>query len=443
MNVKAVILAGGKGTRLGGLATRVPKPLVRVHDRPVLEHQIESLRRSGITDIVLAVGHLGDRIAGHFGDGSAFGVHITYLREEQAMGTAGALAGYRDQLAPYAVVLYGDLVVDMDFAQLIGFHAAGPSLCTLVVHPNNHPYDSDLLVLDDKQRVTEMISKKAPRTGSHPNRVNAGIYVLDQRALAGLTPGAPADLERDVVAPLIGSGAVTGYRSSEYIRDMGTPDRLRECGEDLARGVVAGRHRRRPQRAIFLDRDGTLNTYVGLLTRPEELEIPAAVPAAIRAVNRAGLLAIVVSNQPVVARNLCTEADVERIHDHLETLLGQERAYVDATFYCPHHPDRGYPEENPAYKIVCSCRKPGTAMVDQAVTQFNIDIGRSYFVGDTTVDIQTGRRAGLRTVLLKTGLAGRDGKYPGVTADLEAEDLAQAVDLILAEQPGSLERTGR
>lgn len=433
MDVKAVILAGGKGTRLGGVRERTPKPLVVVHDRPVLEHQIDSLRRSGLTDIVLAVGHLGERIADHFGDGSRFGVRITYLREERAMGTAGPLAAYRDELAPYAVVLYGDLVLDMDFRRLLDSHVAAAGLCTLVVHPNDHPHDSDLLVLDDKQRVTELISKHRSATGAHANRVNAGVCVLDHRALVHLEPGVPADLERDVVAPLIASGAVTGYRTSEYIRDMGTPARLRECAEDVASGVVAARHRQRPQRAVFLDRDGTLNAYVGLLTRPEELAIPAEVPAAVRSVNRSGMLAIVVSNQPAVARNLCTEAEVDHIHEHLETLLGQAGAYLDEIFYCPHHPDRGYPEENPAYKIACDCRKPGTALVDEAVTRFNIDKTHSYFVGDSTIDVQTGRQAGLRTVLVKTGLAGMDGKYPDAPPNLEADDLSHAVDLILSE----------
>ena len=310
-----------------------------------------------------------------------------------------------------------------------------------MVHPNDHPYDSDLLVLDDKQRVTEMISKRRSVTGTHANRVNAGVCVLDHRALAGLEPGAPADLERDVVSPLIGSGGVTAYRTSEYIRDMGTPARLRECAEDVARGVVAARHRRRPQRAIFLDRDGTLNNYVGLLTRPEELKLPAAVPAAVRSINRSGLLSIVISNQPAVARNLCTEAQIDHIHDRLETVLGEEGAYIDEIFYCPHHPDRGYPEENPAYKIACSCRKPGTAMVEAAVNRFNIDIGRSYFVGDSTIDVQTGRQSGLRTVLVKTGLAGADGKYPDAVPDLEADDLAHAVHLILSEHLAQLEGT--
>ena len=237
-----------------------------------------------------------------------------------------------------------------------------------------------------------------------------------------------------MVWPLIATGKVHGYRTTEYIRDMGTPERLRECGEDLARGVVAGRHRARPQRAIFFDRDGTLNRYAGLLTRPEDVELLDGVAAGLRAVNRSGYLAIVVSNQPVVARNLCTEAEVDRIHDQLETLLGQEGAYLDAIFYCPHHPDRGYPEENPAFKITCACRKPGTAMVDRAVAQFSIDRTRSYFIGDTTIDVETGRRAGLRTARVKTGLSGTDGKYPDAKADLEAEDVAGAVTVILAQQ---------
>ena len=126
----------------------MPKPLVRVNDRPVLEHQIDSLRRSGITDIVLSVGHLGDQIVDRMGDGSALGVRITYLHEVRPLGTAGALAAHWEQLTPEVVVLYGDLVVDMDFGRLVSAHVASAARCTLVVHPNNHPYDSDLIGLD-------------------------------------------------------------------------------------------------------------------------------------------------------------------------------------------------------------------------------------------------------------------------------------------------------
>jgi len=433
--VIAVILAGGKGTRLGALAADVPKPLVELAGTPVLEHQIASLRRSGVTDIVLSVGHLGQRIADRIGDGSSLGVRVEYAFEDRPLGTGGPLAGLADRLGEHFLVVYGDVLCDMDFARLVAYHQRQAWAVTLTAHPNDHPYDSDLLLVDDDGRLTGIVTKSQPRERAYANLVNAGVAVLARHALTGLAPGHPADLERDVVRPLIAAGAVGVYRTSEYLRDMGTPGRLRECEEDLLTGRVRGLRRGVPRRAVFFDRDGTLNTYVGLLTDPEHLEVPESAAAGVRAANRAGLLAIVVTNQPVVARNLVSEQRLTEIHNRLETLLGQHGAYLDAIYHCPHHPDAGYPEENPALKIRCECRKPGTALIDRAVAEFGIDRSRSHFVGDSTVDIATGRAARLGTVLVKTGLAGSDGKHPDAVPHLIAADAHDAVRLILAGQP--------
>jgi D,D-heptose 1,7-bisphosphate phosphatase len=428
----AVILAGGKGTRLAEAAAGIPKPLVPVLGRPVLEYQIENLCQSGVTDVTLVVGHLGQQIKDHFGDGRGFGVHIGYFTEDRPLGTAGALAWLRDTLPDRFIALYGDLMVDLDFARLLAFHDRHPGRCTPVVHPNNHPDDSDLVVLDRTGAVERLVRKTEPRDRPYGNCVNAGICVLDRSVLAGLLQGAAHDLEHDVMEPAVRRREVYAYRTTEYVRDMGTPSRYAQVTADVASGRVAARNLSRPQKAIFLDRDGTVNEYVGLLFRPDQLRVPDEVYSALAAINDSGFLAIVVSNQPVVARNLCTIDQLDHIHRTLETMLGERGVYLDDLLYCPHHPDRGYPEENPDYKMSCACRKPGTALVDQAVETYHIDRAASYFVGDTTIDAQTGRNAGLRTVVLRTGQAGGDGKYD-VVADRYADNLHAAVAGILAE----------
>lgn len=152
---------------------------------------------------------------------------------------------------------------------------------------------------------------------------------------------------------------------------------------------------------------------------------------AIKIINNSEYLCIVVSNQPVVARNLCSLEQEFEINSELKKLLYEANgAYLDDIFICPHHPDRGYPEENKEYKIDCNCRKPKIGMIEQAVKKHDIDLSESYIIGDTTIDIMTGKNAGLKTIMVKTGIAGDDNIYD-INADYIAEDLLQAVNYIL------------
>ena len=179
-----------------------------------------------------------------------------------------------------------------------------------------------------------------------------------------------------------------------------------------------------------MDRDGTINQYRGLVWKDEDFELEENACDAIKQINQSGKLAIVITNQPSVARGLCQIKDIETVHKKMSTLLGKEGAYLDDVYFCPHHPDKGYPEENPAYKISCECRKPKTGLIQKAVEQYHIDLSSSWMVGDTTVDIQTGKNAGLHTALVLTGEAGNDKKYD-VAPDLVCKDLREAVEMIL------------
>jgi len=223
---------------------------------------------------------------------------------------------------------------------------------------------------------------------------------------------------------------IYGYASTEYIKDAGTANRIRRVEADIENGVVAAKNLSKPQKCIFLDRDGVLNKADGLVSDINRFELEDTAADALALINASQYLAVVITNQPVIARGLCSIDELDEIHKKLQTLLGEKHVYLDDLFYCPHHPDKGYPEENPEFKIDCDCRKPKPGMLLTASDKHNIDLKNSWFIGDRTVDIKTGQNSGVKTVLVKTGAAGKDKKYD-VTPDHIAENILDAVEYIL------------
>jgi len=429
--MKTVILAGGKGTRMGDLTRQIPKPMVRLAGKPILEHQIELARRYGCTDIVLLIGHLGQTIEDFFQDGSRWGVTIRYRREETPLGTAGALKEIEDWLDDDFLVFYADIVMDVDLAALAAFHRRAKAVGTLVVHPNNHPHDSDLLELDPQSRIVAFRPKPRDPGVCHRNLVNAALYAFSPEILRHIPAGRFADLGRDVFPQIVSScRSLFGYNTAEYLSDVGTPDRLRKVEADVLAGKVARLNRQHARRAIFLDRDGVLNVDDGDGPSPEQLQLLPEVPEAIRRINHSEYLAVVVTNQPAVAKGFLSEQELDRVHAKLESLLGAEHAYLDRIYYCPHHPDRGFAGERPEYKIRCDCRKPSPGMLLRAAEELNIDLEGSFLIGDRTTDIQAGKNAGVSTILVRTGCAGTDGKCSS-QPDFILDDLRDAVRLVI------------
>lgn len=432
--MQAVIMAGGRGTRLAELTKdEIPKPMVPVEGKPLLLWQVERLKENGISDIIMVIGHLGNKIKEFFKDGGEFGVRIQYFEEKEPLGTAGSFYYLKDMLKEDTfLMMSGDLFFDIDFGRMIRFHKEKKSEATLFVHPNGHPFDSDLLVLGEDGRAIRFDSKHNTRDYWYDNCVNAGIFVFDRKICEYVPEPVKRNLENDIIKSMIEQGrAVYGYRSPEYVKDVGTVERVNQTLADIERGFIAGKSLRQKQKCIFMDRDGTINQYRGLVYREEDFELEPCAVEAIKKINGSGYLGIVVTNQPVVARGLCGIEDVENIHRKLSTLLGREGAFLDDILFCPHHPDKGYPEENPAYKIPCECRKPKTGMVVKAADRYNIDLADSWMIGDTTMDIQTGINAGMHTALVLTGESGKDGKY-NVEPEMVCKDLAEAVEKILA-----------
>ena len=435
--MKTVIMAGGKGTRISSVASDIPKPMIKIEGKPVLEHEIECLRDQGFTDLIITVSHLGSVIMDYFGDGSRFGVSIQYFNEETPLGNAGALFKLRDELDSDFLLLNADAIFDVDFIRFVEFHRAHGGLVTLFTHPNNHPYDSGVLVADENRAVEQWLTKEDARPQWYRNRVNAGLHVISPTVLdrTGIDPDSvgtevegkiiKVDLDRQILKPLCGTGKMFCYDSPEYVKDMGTPDRYESVCRDFAAGRVKAKNLKQKQKAVFLDRDGTINRYVGFLRDIDDFQLLPGVAEAVKRINASGYLAIVVTNQPVIARGEVTVSQLQEIHNKMETLLGAEGAYLDAIYYCPHHPHKGYEGEVPELKIDCDCRKPKPGMLLKAEEEFNIDLSQSWMIGDGENDIKAGKAAGCRTALIGA---------EDYEQDMTAQNLLTAVVQILKDK---------
>lgn len=402
--MKVVIIAGGQGTRIASVNSEIPKAMIPVCGKPIIEHEVELCKRYGFTEFLFIIGHMGDQISSFFGDGSKWGVNIDYYQETLPLGTAGALGYLKDKLIEDFYVLYGDTIVDFDMMAMLKFHQDKKAAATLFLHPNDHPYDSDIVQLDSEGKIIKFDNKPHPDGFVSKNIVNAALFIFSPTILDKIEVGVKSHIEKHVLPRCLEAGLnLYGYVSHEYIKDMGTPDRYEAVCYDFESGKVARLNKKNPRPAIFLDRDGTINEEVNLLNKPEQLKLIEGAAEAIRLINKSDYLAIIVTNQPVIARNLCSIEELEYIHASLETMLGNEGAYVNAIYYCPHHPDKGYPEERLEYKIDCECRKPKPGMLLQAAKDWNIDLSKSYMIGDSDRDLKVGQNAGCKDpIIVKT-----------------------------------------
>ena len=426
------ILAGGQGTRLSSRSGDLPKPMVPIMGKPVLQHQIELCRKFGFINIALLVHHRHEAISKFFGDGSLYGVRIHYEVEETPRGTAGALRDALPTLADRFFVLYGDTFMDVDLRKMWNAHVSSGAVGTILLHPNDHPQDSDLVDIDAQGAVCSILPYPHPPGREVCNLVNAALYVLERVGLEDVTPiEGKADIAKHMFPRMLDLGrCLHGYVTPEYIKDMGTPERLDKVERDFVAGLPERLSTRHLRSAVFLDRDGTLIREVNHLTAPDQLDLLPDVAAAVRRLNRNATLAVVVTNQPVVARGEITIEGLAQVHARLESQLGAEGAFIDGIYFCPHHPDKGFPGEVPELKGPCLCRKPEPGLIDQACRDLSIDRRNSWMIGDTTSDIEAGRRAGIRTILLRTGYAGSDAKH-AIRPDYICPDLPDAVEWIL------------
>ena len=414
MITSAVIAAGGLGTRIRAITSgRLPKALLPVAGEPIIFRQMRLLRRYGVEDVVVLAGHLAETLREAIEPEAArLGLGLHFFIEPEPLGTAGGLDFARAILGrDHFFFLCGDIAVDMDLERLVGAHVESAAAATLVVHPNDHPQDSDLIATEDDGRVTAIMPRGTRPPGYYRNLVFGSVYCLSPRVLDHIAPRKKQDLNNDVFPRMVVAGErVCVYNTPEYLRDVGTAERLALVERDIAKGLMDSLHYSHKRAAVFFDRDGVLNIERGGrgVTHIDELELISGAPAAVRAVNEAGLLAVVVTNQSQVAKGFVTPKYLERIFAKLETALGDEGAKLDRIYHCPHHPEQGFPGEVPELKIACECRKPKPGMLLRAARELPVDLDQSCIIGDTQRDVVAAHRAGVTAYGVRTGKACRD-----------------------------------
>lgn len=324
--MQVVMLAGGAGTRLAALMGDLPKALVDIAGKPLLHRQLDLVARHRFTKALLLLRHGASYIRSSCGDGSAWGMAIEYSEEAEPRGTAGALREAYEHLDDRFVVLYGDIVLNVDLERMWSAHATRQADATLFVHANDHPYDSDIVETDMSDQVVALHPYPHPRGRDLPNLVNAGLYVVEKRCPDSIPKvDGILDFVKQLVPILLRGGKhVSAYRSREYIKDAGTPDRLSIVVADIASGRVDDGSLETPAPAVFLDRDGTLIDDPGYIAILEQVRPFPGVAEAVRRLNRSWYLAVSASNQPAVARGDVDERGLKLIHNRLEQILGRD-----------------------------------------------------------------------------------------------------------------------
>lgn len=422
--MQTVILAGGIGTRLG--LKDIPKPMVEIGGKPLIEHQIELAKKYGAKDFFILSGHLAEVIENYFNDGSKWGVKIHYVKEPYPLGTAGSLKLLEGKLDKRFMVFYGDVVMDFDINHFVEFDKKHPgSIGTTLVHPNDHPFDSDLVDVDKNFLVTEIFPKPHTKDQFLKNLVNAAVYIFSNKIFDFIQKDIMQDFGKDILPLIIKSNEkLYAYLTHEYIKDMGTKDRLEEVNSDFRQGKVARLNRQNKRPCIFLDRDGVINKNMDTNPIAENFELLDGAAEAIKKINKSDYLAVVVTNQPMIAKGFVGFDEVNNTNKKMETLLGADGAYLNGIYYCPHHPEKGFEGEVKELKIDCECRKPKPGMLLRAAKDFNIDLKNSYMIGDSIRDIEAGKNAGCKTISVGKGLL----------ADKETKNLLEAIDFILESQ---------
>lgn len=418
--MQLVIIAGGKGTRLG--LKDIPKPMVKIGDKPLLEHQIDLAKRYGVDEVFILSGHLANVIEEYFGDGSRFGVKIHHVVEPYPLGTAGSLKLLEGKLDDRFLVFYGDVVMDFDIASFIEFDKQYDSIGTTIIHPNDHPYDSDLLEINKNNKVTKVLPKPHQDGEYYQNLVNAAVYIFSPKIFEYIEEGVSQDFGKHILSKVVQAGeTLIGYKTPEYIKDMGTADRFEAVKNDFLTGKVARLNKQNKRPCIFLDRDGVINKDMDSKPLCKDFELLDGVAEAIKSINKSDYLSVVVTNQPMIAKGFVTFEEVENTHKKMETLLGERHAYLNGIYYCPHHPEKGFDGEVEELKIDCECRKPKAGMLFKATKDLNIDLENSWMIGDSQRDIDAGKNTNCRTISIKKDLG----------ADYIAQDLKDAVNYIL------------
>ncbi len=382
--MEAIVLAGGFGTRLKGCVDNLPKPLAPIGEKPFLNYLLDYLYANGAHRIIISTGFMAQTVENTIGRAYR-GMTVDYCKEETPLGTGGAIKKALGMCkSETAVVVNGDSFFDVDLFEMKKFHDSSDNPITLAARNVVNAENSGFIKAENG-KLCGFREKGVKASGL----INGGIYFIKKNTLDGITEE-KFSFEKQVLESDYCSVGV--FESNGYFIDIGIPENYRK-----AQAEKEHLNTKRTRKAVFLDRDGTINIDKCHLFRSDDFEFLPNADKAIATIKENGYLAIVVTNQAGIAKNLYKISDAEALHDFINSELRRMHGIIaDGYYYCPHHPQAIIDE----YRADCTCRKPQPGLILKAVSDFadigiEIDLKNSFMLGNRMSDILAGTNAGV------------------------------------------------
>ena len=377
---QAVILAGGLGKRLGDKSLNCPKPMQLVNNEPFLNNIIWNLERHGIKNVILSIGYLASHFRNYYGDGSKFGVKISYVEEEFPAGTGGALRQCKHLLYEYFLLINGDTIFDINYHDLAK---------TFKKDQLGH---LALNFVKDSKRYGEVKTKDniiisfTEKKDINSGYINAGVSIFNKKII-DFIPKGNSSLEKEIFQKLLNKKLLSAKKYNSFFLDIGIPLSLKDAQ------VMIPRWKRKS--ALLLDRDGVINIDYGYVHSMDNFKYMEGAREIIKMANDLGILVIVVTNQSGIARGYYTEEEFNLFSEEINEDLKNFGAHIDATYFCPHHPKEGIGD----LRTNCNCRKPKTGLIMKAIKEWNLDKNKCFLIGDKDSDIIAANRCGISSCL--------------------------------------------
>ena len=377
--MQAIILAGGFGTRLQSVVKDVPKPMADISGLPFLAYLFTYLKNHNITDIVLSVGYLHQKIIDYFGN-SYLGINIKYAIETEPLGTGGAIVNslqFIDQNQP-VIILNGDTFLQINYQKLIDFYDRNKSDLTIVLRNVEDSSRYGSVKIDDQNLIVNFVEKSIQKKSGY---INGGIYVLNPKIFSNYNLPKKFSFEQDFLCQYTVSIKPFGFVSEDYFIDIGIPEDYQKATVELPKLIK--------NKALFLDRDGVINLDHGHVFEKEKFEFIDGIFELCQKAQNKGYLIIIVTNQAGIAKGKYTEEQFLELSKWMENEFLKQGIKITKTFYCPYHTEAIIEK----YKQDSYDRKPNPGMILKAIEEFNIDPRQSIMIGDKESDIKAAENA--------------------------------------------------
>jgi len=397
--ISIAILVGGKGKRVKSITNGKSKAEIKLNKtKNIIDYQLTELTKLNKNIYIISNKNfvsLKQYVKKKYRNNK-----ISFIDEDLQLGTAGAIKNLENiKHNQDFLVVFGDLLFNFDFQKLIDFHKFKKSECTLVVHPNSHPIDSDCVELNDNSQVVEFYKKPYNKKKIINNLCLSGILIINKKFLKLIKPHLSQDISKNLLDKILNkNNRIFGYKTREYIKDVGTLDRVEQAKKDLNSIKFKKGNINSKIPAVFLDRDGVINFEKnnGKYQNPKKF-ITGSLES-FQKINNAGFLAILITNQPAVAKGFISLKKLKRDLKFLNYKIAEHNGYLDDIFYCIHHPTKGFKNELKKLKKNCKNRKPNNGMFLLANKANNIDFKKSIMIGDSHRDYLAAKRTKIKFI---------------------------------------------